>query len=191
MLYSTDERAKSKMKPPNTTAYMAQPILNATTRYYQYPFFLKVKMKALTCTSAPLRHVCSNCTEADKGLQMLSCKASLLQYHFYYTLSCLEARCVCRQAAVKAAKILPLVGLARSKQDPINRGHGPQCLYRPPPAGANMVGRFTANPGQHANWPASVQNPSHPFYRSTYSFMRALLSKWAIPPLFPQAIRFL
>jgi hypothetical protein len=38
--------------------------------------------------------------------------------------SCLEARCVCRQAAVKAAKILTLVGLARSKQDPINRGHG-------------------------------------------------------------------
>jgi hypothetical protein len=29
--------------------------------------------------------------------------------------SCLEARCVCRQAAVKAAKVLPLVGLARSK----------------------------------------------------------------------------
>jgi hypothetical protein len=41
-------------------------------------------------------------------------------------LSCLEARCVCRQAAVKAAKILPLVGLARSTQDPINRGHGAQ-----------------------------------------------------------------
>ena len=29
-------------------------------------------------------------------------------------------------AAVKAAKILPLVGLARSKQDPINCGHGAQ-----------------------------------------------------------------
>ena len=49
---------------------------------------------------------------------------------------CLEARCVCRQAAVKAAKILPLVGLARSKQDPISRGHGAQYLYRLPPAGA-------------------------------------------------------
>ena len=36
----------------------------------------------------------------------------------------------------KAAKFLPLVGLARSKQDPINRGHGAQYLYRPPPAGA-------------------------------------------------------
>jgi hypothetical protein len=30
--------------------------------------------------------------------------------------SCLEARCVCRQAAVKAAEILSIVGLARSKQ---------------------------------------------------------------------------
>ena len=37
---------------------------------------------------------------------------------------------------VKAAKFLPLVGLARSKQDPINRGHGAQYLYRPSPAGA-------------------------------------------------------
>ena len=50
--------------------------------------------------------------------------------------SCLEADCVFRQAAVKAAKILPLVGHARSKQDSINRGHGAQYLYRPPPAGA-------------------------------------------------------
>ena len=31
---------------------------------------------------------------------------------------------------LKAATILPLVGLARSKQDPINRGHGAQYLYR-------------------------------------------------------------
>ena len=37
---------------------------------------------------------------------------------------------------VKAAKFLPLVGLARSKHDPINRGHGAQYLYRPPPAEA-------------------------------------------------------
>ena len=29
---------------------------------------------------------------------------------------------------VKAAKFLPLVGLARSRQDPINRGHGVQYL---------------------------------------------------------------
>ena len=36
---------------------------------------------------------------------------------------------------VKAAKFLPLVGLARSKQDPINHKHGAQCFHRPPPAG--------------------------------------------------------
>ena len=53
-----------------------------------------------------------------------------------HTFPCLEARCVCRQAAVKAAKTLPLVGLARSKQDPIN---GAQYLYRPPPAGATLM----------------------------------------------------
>ena len=35
---------------------------------------------------------------------------------------------------VKAAKCLPLVGLAKSKQDPINRGHGAQYLNCPPPA---------------------------------------------------------
>ena len=54
------------------------------------------------------------------------------------TRSCLEARCVCRQAAVRAAKILSLVGLARSKQNPINGGYGAKYLYRPPPAGAAM-----------------------------------------------------
>jgi hypothetical protein len=37
---------------------------------------------------------------------------------------------------VKAAKSFTLAGLARSKQDPINGGHGAQYLYRPPPAGA-------------------------------------------------------
>jgi hypothetical protein len=43
--------------------------------------------------------------------------------------SCLAARCVCRQAASKAANCLPLVGLTRSKEDPTNRGHGAQ--YQP------------------------------------------------------------
>ncbi len=33
---------------------------------------------------------------------------------------------------VKAAKFLPRVGLSRSKQDPINPGHGAQYLYHPP-----------------------------------------------------------
>ena len=36
----------------------------------------------------------------------------------------------------KAATILPFVGLARSKQDPLNRGHGACKLYRPLPVGA-------------------------------------------------------
>jgi len=40
------------------------------------------------------------------------------------------------QPTIKAATILTLDGLAKSKQDPINRGHGAQYLYRPPPAGA-------------------------------------------------------
>ncbi len=44
---------------------------------------------------------------------------------------------------VKAAKILPFVGLARSKQDPTIRRHGAQCMYRPPPAGARDI--FVAN----------------------------------------------
>ncbi len=35
---------------------------------------------------------------------------------------------------LRAAIVLPLVGLARSKQDPSNRGHGAQYVYRPPPA---------------------------------------------------------
>ncbi len=46
---------------------------------------------------------------------------------------------------VKAAKFLPLVGLARSKQDPINRGHGAQDLYRPPPAGAREINSALGN----------------------------------------------
>ncbi len=39
---------------------------------------------------------------------------------------------------VKAAIIPPLLGLARSKQDPINRGHGAQYLYCPPPAAPSV-----------------------------------------------------
>ena len=36
---------------------------------------------------------------------------------------------------VKAATVLPLHELARSKQDPIYDGHNAQYLYRPLPAG--------------------------------------------------------
>ena len=42
---------------------------------------------------------------------------------------------------LKAAIILLLIALARSKQDPIDRGHVAQCLYRPPPAGTSR--RYT------------------------------------------------
>ena len=43
---------------------------------------------------------------------------------------------------------LPHVGLARSNQDPVNRGHGAQYLYHPPPAGAvpdmhTIIGRLS------------------------------------------------
>ena len=64
-------------------------------------------------------------------------RARAQEYYNYYITrsSCREARCVCRQAAVRAAKILPLVGLARFKQDPIKGGHSAQYLHRPPPAG--------------------------------------------------------
>ncbi len=60
----------------------------------------------------------------------VSCEGHISLYYYYYycTLFLPAARCVCRQAAVKAAKILLLDGFARSKQDPINRGHGAQCL---------------------------------------------------------------
>ena len=36
---------------------------------------------------------------------------------------------------MKAAKLLPLVGLARSKQDPVNRENSAQLLFQAPPAG--------------------------------------------------------
>ena len=56
---------------------------------------------------------------------------------------------------LKAAAILPLVGLARSKQDPINRGHGAQYLYRPPPAGATDI-EVASNPRHHHSISTSV-----------------------------------
>ena len=55
---------------------------------------------------------------------------------------------------VEAAKCLPLVGLARSKQDPINRGHGAQYLYRPPTSQSlyNMEPQIKKR-GIHSLWP--------------------------------------
>ena len=62
---------------------------------------------------------------------------------------------------LKAATILPLVGLARSKQDPINGGHGAQYLYHPPPAGAKIwnleCGIGGPTKGQRASFPAVQQ----------------------------------
>jgi hypothetical protein len=40
---------------------------------------------------------------------------------------------------VKAANILPLVGLARSKQDPVNNGHGSQFHTGPRQPGLRIV----------------------------------------------------
>ena len=67
-----------------------------------------------------------------------ACNSATHNYYIITCFSCLEARCACREAAVKAANILTLVGLAKSKQDPINRGHGAQYFYRPTPGGATQ-----------------------------------------------------
>ncbi len=40
---------------------------------------------------------------------------------------------------VKDATMLPVVRLARSKQDPINPGYGAQYINRSPPAGASLI----------------------------------------------------
>ncbi len=50
-----------------------------------------------------------------------------------------ETRCDYRQAACEVDTILHLVGLARSKQDPIHHGHGAQYLQHPPPAGGMQI----------------------------------------------------
>ena len=64
------------------------------------------------------------------GILLHACKVGMHEEDIIVIIStcycCLEARCVCRQAAVKAANILILVALPKSKQDPINQGHGAQ-----------------------------------------------------------------
>ena len=65
--------------------------------------------------------------------------SSYYYYYYYYPNTPFLPRGKVRPAdklQFKASIFLPLVGLARSKQDPINRKHGAQHLYRPPPAGA-------------------------------------------------------
>ena len=62
------------------------------------------------------------------------------QYYYYTTRFSLPRGEVHLQTSCSEdCTILPLVGHARSKQDPINRGHGAQYLYRPPAAGANIA----------------------------------------------------
>ncbi len=51
-------------------------------------------------------------------------------YYYYYYASPAKVR-LAEKLQLKADIILPLVGLARSKQDPIYCGHGAQYLYRP------------------------------------------------------------
>ncbi len=103
--------------------------------------------------------------------------------YYYYTLFLPEARCVCRQAAVEAATILPLDGLARSKQDQINGGHGAQYLYRPPPAGANVFVSelaFSTAKSFHVRWTgqglrlARFWDP-HPVHRHAWAPARIYL----------------
>ena len=49
---------------------------------------------------------------------------SLLSLLILYAVPAKRQGACADKLQVKAARILPLVGLARSKQDPINRGHG-------------------------------------------------------------------
>ena len=54
--------------------------------------------------------------------------------------SCQKRQGVCaNKLQVKAVNILHLLKLARSKQQPINRGHDTQFKHRAPPAGAQEV----------------------------------------------------
>ncbi len=62
--------------------------------------------------------------------------------HIYTTFLPREKVCPADKLHLQAATIVPFHGLARSKQDPINRGHGAQNLYRPPPAGARPNSNF-------------------------------------------------
>ena len=65
-------------------------------------------------------------------------RISLYYYYYYYTLCLPTSDKVRLQTSCSQGlpHILPLVGFARSKRGPINRGHGAQYFYRPPPAGA-------------------------------------------------------
>jgi hypothetical protein len=66
-------------------------------------------------------------------LELVQIQFLLLSHHVLPE----EARCVCRQAAGKGGPNPILLGAARSKQDPLFRGHGARYFHRPPPAGAD------------------------------------------------------
>ena len=84
---------------------------------------------------------------------------SLLDNH-YYTLSLPRGKVrPADKLQLKAAIILPLVGLARSNQDPINRGHGAQYLYRPPPTLYCKAAVQAVNRAQSA--PIYIADPTH------------------------------
>jgi hypothetical protein len=97
--------------------------------------------------TAPAAQPCINDAFPIEGQSETCTQTTLKPYSIIIItrFACREARCVCRQAAVKAAKFLPLVGLARSKQDPINRGHGWAqhiwpAVYMPPCSTCNGPG---------------------------------------------------
>ncbi len=63
------------------------------------------------------------------GYSMHCVGCDLFYYILYYSLFLPKGKVrPADKLQLKAATILPLVGLARSKQDPINRGHGAQYL---------------------------------------------------------------
>lgn len=72
-----------------------------------------------------------------RGQQPQRTSPQLLPNHIEITIYIIKC-CSCRKRQcasadklqAKAAEILPLVGLARPKQDPINYGHGAQYLLR-------------------------------------------------------------
>jgi hypothetical protein len=76
-----------------------------------------------------LLHFIAYCGHSQTPLVYLYC------YYFVFLRTCWSSQS--RQGAseetlqVKAASFLPLVGLARPKQDPINRGYGAWYLYHP------------------------------------------------------------
>ena len=82
------------------------------------------------------------CPKALSGLDLFLVNTAQHHLHFCTLLLPKEAWSVCRQAAIKAATISTLIGLARSKQDPITtprcsiilprRQPGPACMYPKP-----------------------------------------------------------